>query len=85
MPNNITIDENNNIYITLHVPLDFSLLNNTIDFKLGENIYSIPCDQLKLKIKQNYIFKKSGISKIFENDIYNIDERGDIIVNIYFC
>ena len=85
LPNNITIDENNNIYITLHVPLDFSLLNNTIDFKLGENVYSIPCDQLKLKIKQNYIFKKTGISKIFENDIYNIEEKSDIIVNIYFC
>jgi hypothetical protein len=84
LPNNITIDENNNIFIGLDIPFDFSLLNNTIDFKVGEKSFSIHCDHLKLKIKQNYIFKKCGISKIFENDIYNIEEKGDIIVNIHF-
>jgi hypothetical protein len=84
LPNNITIDENNNIFIGLDIPFDFSLLNNTIDFKVGEKSFSVPCDHLKLKIKQNYIFKNCGISKIFENDIYNIEEKGDIIVNIHF-
>jgi hypothetical protein len=86
LPDNINIDENNNIHIVLKVPFTFSLFEEKyIVFKLGEKRFDIPLDDLKIKICQTYVFKKKGISKIFENDIYNIDDKGDVVVKLQFC
>jgi hypothetical protein len=86
LPDNINIDENNNIHIVLKVPFTFSLFEEKyIVFKLGEKRFDIPLDDLKIKICQTYVFKKKGISKIFENDIYNIDDKGDVVVKLHFC
>ena len=37
-----------------------------------------------MKRKQTYYLKKQGLSKFYENDIYNIDEKNDIIVKLNF-
>jgi len=85
LPENITIDEYNNIHIFLKVLFTFSLVDqNIISFYLGEKRFDIPINDLYIKKTQSYVFHKQGISKINENDIYNIDEKSDIIVKLCF-
>jgi hypothetical protein len=88
LPNELTIDENNNIYITKEIHIDEikkMILNTSIDFvslEVGGKCFSIPIANLHMKREQIYRLKGQGISKILENDIYNVKNKSDIIVNI---
>jgi len=85
LPNNITIDENNNIHITLQISFTFSLLiQNSISFFVGEKELTISLNELQMKMNQIHILKGQGISKIYENDIYNIEEKSDLIIKLIF-
>jgi len=85
LPENIYIDDDNNIYIDLFVRFTTDLfIKNTINFSLGNKEYMIPCNKLCIKKQQKYIFKKQGISKIDEFNIYNVTSKADIVVNIIF-
>lgn len=86
LPENITIDENNNIHILLRVSFTFSLLEQkSILFFLGEKGFTIPLEDLKMQRFQTLVLRRQGISKVFENDIYNVEEKGDIVVRLFFC
>jgi len=85
LPENVEIDEDNNLVITERIPITFSLLNEkTRTIKVGNNSFELPLDQLFLRPVQTYILRKKGISKILDADIYNIDEKADIIIKIIF-
>lgn len=85
LPENVEIDEDNNLVITERIPITFSLLNEkTRAIKVGNNLFELPLDQLFLRPVQTYILRKKGISKILDADIYNIDEKADIIIKIIF-
>jgi len=85
-PENISIDDDNNIHFELQVPFTFSLLfDKSITFFIGEKEYNIPLEELQMKPIQQYILKKQGILRINENDIYNIEEKSDIIIKLIFC
>jgi len=82
LPENIIIDENNNIHFHLKIVFSNELLySNNIEII---NELQIPVSKLLIKKKQSYIFFKKGISIIKEKDIYNVEERSDIIVWIEF-
>ena len=86
LPTNIKIDENNN----LHVKINFNSMtipnliknNEKFTFNIGKKEFSIPIDKLYMKVNQYYRIKNEGLSKVNENDIYDISEKSDIIVNI---
>jgi len=83
----LTIDENNNIYYEKYIKLDEDLLyliknNKFVSIEIGEKWFSIPLDKLHLKEEQLYRFKGQGISKISEKDVYNVGYKSDIIVKI---
>jgi len=86
LPDNMTIDEDNNITICLNITFNFSLLNKEyLSYNLNENKnISIPLDNLYIKRNQSFVLKKKGITKIIENDLYNVEEKSDIIVKITF-
>ena len=84
LPENIIIDENNNIHFHLKLVFSNEILNvNNINIEVINNL-QIPVSKLSIKKKQSYIFFKKGISVIKEKDIYNVEERSDIIVWIEF-
>ena len=84
LPDNIEIDEDNNILVYLQIPFSFSLFEEkTIPVFLGKNIFYIPIKELCLEREQTYIFKKNGISRI-RDDISDIETKSDIIVKIKF-
>ena len=93
LPENISIDDNNNLIVNLDYSYSINSINSNtfslfdqenIQFLLGKKIFNIPISQLFMKRKQTFYLKKQGLSKIYENDIYNINEKNDIIVKLHF-
>jgi hypothetical protein len=80
---NISIDENNNIIIELHVYWNCIIKEKIIKFMLGQKEYVIPVEKLYIKSMQTYILRHHGISQIIDGDIYNISNKSDIIIKIY--
>jgi curved DNA-binding protein CbpA len=87
LPNNITIDDDNNIHFETVINYDLLDLrekimhNDTIIINIGEKVYTIPLANLYMKREQYYRIKNAGLSKI-KKDIYDVSEKTDIIVKI---
>jgi len=86
LPDNIKIDDDNNIHIeiklSIHNELPAMIMENKkIDIPLGDKKYYIDISHLHMKREQYYRIKNSGLSKQKEN-IYDISEKCDIIVKI---
>lgn len=88
LPHNVEIDEDNNLIITERISLasiTSSLFKSpTRTVKVGDYSFELPLDQLYLRPCQTYILRKKGISKISETDIYEIEDKADIIFKIIF-
>ena len=87
IPNNIKIDENNNIHVLKEISIEADLAkiiinNNFVSVDVGGKWFTIPINELYMKKEQIYKFKSQGISQIIEKDIYNVSMRSDIIVKI---
>jgi hypothetical protein len=54
----------------------------SIEIKLGSQIFTIEMEKLKMAKHQSIILEKKGISKINTANIYDISKRADIIINI---
>jgi hypothetical protein len=86
LPNNISIDEYNNIIIDFDVSFSnvIQLLQNDSNFeiKLDTNRkINIDLSNLFIKKEQKYTLLGAGISTI-KDDIYDVEDKSDIIVNI---
>jgi hypothetical protein len=79
LPENIVIDENNNIIF--HLTININELFNISHIPIINDL-QISLHELKLKKKQYYTFHGKGIPRIKEDEIYNVTEKGDIIVLI---
>jgi curved DNA-binding protein CbpA len=79
---NISIDESNDI----HINLEFTLLEiwekSEIEFQLGKTLFSIPRESIKMTDFQKIVLREKGISRINQEEIYSILEKGDIYVYI---
>jgi hypothetical protein len=85
LPNNIIIDEDNNILYNLEIEFNKQLFEmQNIEFNIGNKYFNICVEKLALKKEQYVILKNQGISKIIENNIYNIEYKDDIKVKIIF-
>ena len=86
LPENIIIDEDNNIHVTKEIEganlLDLIKNSASYDFTLGIRTFSIPINQLYMKKEQFYSISGQGISHVLENDIYNVSCKADIFVKI---
>ena len=89
--NNMSIDDENNLFITINIEFTKDLLLNNnqddfIDVNITDNlVFKIPINSLLIKKKQKYIFKNKGILKN-NTDFFDIHQknRSDIIVIILF-
>lgn len=86
LPHGMNIDNDNNIYIETKIDAynqlpDMIINQKSISIEIGNKILSIPLSSLYMIKEQTYRFKCQGISKI-KNDIYDINEKSDIIVKI---
>ena len=86
LPNGVTIDEDNNLYIEHTILLsDLMMLDEpSICVLIGKKILEIPKCELHVQREQVYKFKGVGITKI-KNDICDISDKADIIVKLCVC
>jgi DnaJ domain len=80
LPEDITIDDNKNVYKTIHIVKDELFNNNAISFTVGKKVFEIPVHKLYIKKHQFYVLKGKGIS--IGNDMYEDSPRSDIICQI---
>lgn len=83
---NVIIDEYNNVYTSIEIAFStiIQLINNKdpLTFVLSNNTISIPTDKLFMKKEQLYKIKKGGLSKIKGSNIYDVEDKADVIVKI---
>ena len=84
LPDYITIDEYNNLYVNLSFKLREIIDNLAITINIDNRELVIPLNKLYIKKFQRYTFKEAGIANIDEENIYNIENRSNIYVDIYF-
>jgi hypothetical protein len=82
LEDNISIDEINDIHINLEYDLLEIWVKNGIHFKLGNTEFQIHREYIKMMDFQTIILKEKGISRINQDDIYNILERGDVHLHV---
>ena len=82
LPNNIDIDENNNIHIyieyNIHDIWDLPLVH----VNCHTECFPIPVSSLKMIENQTILFANKGITKINTKNIYDITKNGDIYIHI---
>ena len=86
LPEEIEIDENNNIHVTKDIEgtklLDIIKNSGVFAFVIGSKSFIIPIHHLYMKKEQIYRLLNQGIPHILEDDMYNINCKADIIVKI---
>jgi len=74
LPTNITIDDNNILYVDLEVPFNVDLFDKEkIEFQLGKKTYHINHTKLKLKKNQTYFISNEGVLISEIHDFLNSD------------
>ena len=86
LPIGMKLDDDNNIYIETDISVyqdlpDMLIHNTDISLDIGKTNLTIPLSNLYMKREQYYRIKKQGISKV-KKDLYNINDKSDIIVKI---
>lgn len=86
LPEDIKIDDDNNIYVekTISLQTELSKLildNSCIKITIGDKSFDILVSELYMKREQYYKIKNQGLTKS-DDDIYNVSEKADIIVKI---
>jgi hypothetical protein len=82
LPDNIEIDEKNNIHVTCEYELNKIWKEEILSIDVGKQRFYIKRDSLKIKPYQSIQFSKQGISKINTKNMYDVTNKGDIIIEI---
>jgi hypothetical protein len=79
------IDEKNTLHVNIKTSIIKLLDEQELDINIGKKVFKINISKLKLMRKQTYIIYKKGIKNIDINNIYNDNDKGNIIVHITIC
>jgi DnaJ-class molecular chaperone len=80
--NHIFIDDDNNIFINDNVELHSLLEKETYEISIGNSKYNINMEDIKIKKNQIITIKNDGISNIDYENIYNIENKSNIYINL---
>ena len=84
LPECIEIDENNNLNLLLVTELKEIMNDEKIIINIANKSFDIVVNKLLIKKYQRYTIIGKGISLINTKDIYNIDYRANINIDIHF-
>ena len=88
IPENILIDDYNNIHLIREVSINDLLIhltagNKNLKIELADKVFEIPVEELYMKKEQKYTIKNKGLNILDEFDINNTySEKTDIIVKV---
>lgn len=80
--NHIFIDDDNNIFINDNVEIHSLLEKETYEISIGNNKYNINMEDITIKKNQIITIKNDGISNIDYENIYNIENKSNIYINL---
>jgi hypothetical protein len=83
LPENISLDDNNNILIHIYESISNIINQEYIQFPIGTKTFYIPVTELKIRKTQKHIIKKQGISIIHSDNVYDNSEKSDIVFIIH--
>jgi hypothetical protein len=88
LPENIKMDEEQNLHVEIEIPFQKiqELLENNekpIQILIGNKVFEIPLNDLKIKKKQNIQLKSQGLTRINEKDIYDVSDKADLFIKVY--
>jgi hypothetical protein len=86
LPDNMKIDDDNNLIVDIEVYADNGFLNMIINdtplsVNIGSQTFLIPLSSLYMKKEQYYRIKGEGLVNI-KKDLYDLSDKSDIIVRI---
>lgn len=86
LPDNVKIDDDNNLVVDIVVYANNSLLNmirneTNLSVNIGEKIFSIPLSNLYMKKEQCYRIIGDGLVNV-KKDLYDLSDKSDIIFKI---
>lgn len=79
----ITIDNDNNILVEKYFNINDIIENENIGIHIGSHLFIVNRSKLRFVEFQRVVLTSSGIPLIDENDIYNIEKKGDIIISFH--
>jgi curved DNA-binding protein CbpA len=83
LPENINIDNNNNIHINIEESVSKILKNNKLTIKLGEkNKIDVPANEIKIINYQIYTLLEKGLLGTNHDNIFDPDKRMDLVVHL---
>lgn len=84
LDDNMMIDEDNNLHVTINIEWSDCFLSTkqNIEVNIGNKKILVPVKELFIRQEQYYRIKGNGLSQINENDIYDVDDKCDIIFKI---
>lgn len=82
LPENVHLDEYNNVHIWLKYAIGELWTKNMIEFKLGSQTFEIQVELLRIKKEQYIVLEKKGIPVPNSGNIFNVREISDIYVHI---
>jgi len=82
LPDNIKIDDKNNIFVNAIFNLNELWNECNPHIKIGNKVIKINKEQLFMKHNQTLCFYKEGIPKISSQDVFNVSKLSNIYVNI---
>jgi DnaJ-class molecular chaperone len=82
LPDNVSIDEHNNIHIECKYDIKEILNKEYIEVNIGNHFFDFYTKELFVKPKQTLVCKGEGISKINTKDIYDISKKSDVYLHI---
>jgi len=82
LPENIELDDKNNIHYIYESNIQDLWDKEYLTIHVGSLRFFIRRDTLKIKEEQTVIFSKQGISRINTKNIYDVSNKGDVIVTV---
>jgi hypothetical protein len=83
IPDYMDLDQYNNLSINISMQIHSIMNKDSITLNILDRKYIIPVNELYIKKHQRYALT-DGISRIDMRDIYNINNRANIYINITF-
>ena len=78
----IRVDENSVLHINVTTQCSKIFEDGAINVVLGEKVFHIPSSEIKIQPFQIYTLKSVGIAQIDTHDIYNANNKADILFYI---
>jgi hypothetical protein len=82
LPENIEIDENNNLHIRVTFKIGDIWDKKIADIDMGRHIFSVPPSTFKLMKHQSILYQRQGISRMNVADIFDVTRKSDIYLNV---